>query len=410
MDSHSYGGYNTSGSSFLQELTVEDGSKDVYGGSQPPQQRPYSAYQDPNSTHYSAPSDVSSSSFYNSQYNVDPYYYNHPSLLQRGKFSESYSLGQTMPSQPNPQSQLAQRPVSEQSSINPVWTEAQQLPQYHSDLYASQSTFHSCGDINRMLSANFSPGHMPPASESAQQPYHSSSGNPYQSSSGLYCHGEVPTTAYSGLSQPQQQSQPPLQSMPLNGDPQMNPCSQDSRISHSIPCQQLPKSPAKRLPKPRVCSGVVAKSSSYSTPLVQEPTAALERFVNSQCPPKLTSAPSNELPSVPQHQRSQTVVHSQIFPSLDQAPHITPPVSEGRCLTVVRQQISASPSLSAVRPTGSSPLRDKSSDLTTPSLQSSLPSVQLTPANLLPAPVSSIQSFTAFSPILDQVSAQLLVY
>ncbi|KAM7542547.1 hypothetical protein Aperf_G00000019024 [Anoplocephala perfoliata] len=401
MDSHSYGGYNTSGSSFLQELTVEDGSKDVYAGSQPSQQRPFPAYQDPSSTHYSTPSDVPSSSFYNGQYNVDAYYYSHPSFLQRGKFSESYPVGQTIPSQPNPQSLLTQRPVSEQSSMNPAWSEAQQLPQYHSDLYASQSTFHSCGDINRMLSASFPPGHLPPASESTQQPYHSSS-NPYQTSSGLYCHGDIPTTAYSGLPQPQQQ--PPLHSMPLNGDPQMNPYSQDSRISHSIPCQQLPKSPAKRSSKPRLCSGVVAKSSSYPKPLVQEPTAALERFVNSQCPPKLTNISSNELPSVPQQQRSQTPLHpSQIFPSFDQASRTVPPVSESRCLPVVRQQIPSSSSLSAIRPTGSSLLRDKSSDLTTSSLQSNLPSVQLTTANPPPAPVSSIQSATAFSPNLDQV-------
>lgn len=357
MDNHSYSGYNTSGSSFLQELTVEDGSKGAYAGGQPPQQLPYPAYQVPNSTNYPTVSDVPPSSYYNGQYNADSYYYNHPSYPQRGKYPESYPAGQTMPSQQS---------VSGQSSMNPSWSDNQQLPQYQSDPYAPQSTFHSGGNgSSRIPVSNFAPGHISSASGSSQQQQQSSyQTSSYQTSSGLYCHAEA---GYSGM--PQQSH-----SMPVNGEPLMNPYSQESRIpplhpSTNIPYQQLPK-PSKPLPKPAINQPV----PSYSSPPdIQESTAALQHFVNTKCP---HSSSSNELP-----------LQKPSPPSL--------PMPEDRsCLTGIIQSKPISsvipdvPVIEAIEP---GPLHVKSLEM------SNQPNLQQTSPNLpFAAP--------AFSPNFDQVS------
>ncbi|KAL7058743.1 hypothetical protein AAHC03_013684 [Spirometra sp. Aus1] len=47
MESHSYSGLNTHGASFLQELTVDETGKDVFGKSQEQQPRPYPSFPDP---------------------------------------------------------------------------------------------------------------------------------------------------------------------------------------------------------------------------------------------------------------------------------------------------------------------------------------------------------------------------
>ncbi|VDL18606.1 unnamed protein product [Hymenolepis diminuta] len=359
MDNHSYSGYNTSGSSFLQELTVEDGSKSAYAGGQPPQQLPYPAYQVPNSTNYPTVSDVPPSSYYNGQYNADSYYYNHPSYPQRGKYPESYPAGQTMPSQQS---------VSGQSSMNPSWSDNQQLPQYQSNPYTPQSTFHSGGNgSSRIPAPNFAPGHISSASGSSQQQQQSSyQTSSYQTSSGLYCHAEA---GYSGV--PQQSH-----SMSVNGEPLMNPYSQEPRIpplhpSTNIPYQQLPK-PPKPLPKPVINQAVPPYSSP---PDIQESTAALQHFVNTKCP---HSSSSNELP-----------LQKPSPPSL--------PMPEDRsCLAGIIQSkpiSSAIPDVPVIEAIEPGPLHVKSLEM------SNQPNLQQTSPNLpFAAP--------AFSPNFDQAQSE----
>lgn len=436
MDSHSYSGFNASGSSFLQELTVEDPAKDVYAGSQVPQQRPYQTFQDPSSGHYSTPSDVSPGSYYNGQYNVDPYYFNHPIYSQRGKYSENSYVTAPIPSQPSANSQAAPRSASGQSSMGAGWAESQQASQYQSDPYAPQSTFHSSGGGSRISVANYPPSHMAPVSgSSAHQSYQNSAGNPYQVAPGPYCHGEMPPNAYSGLSPPpQQQQQAPAHSMSVNGEP-IGPYVQQSRIPSNIPRHQLPKTAAKRPSKPRGI-GLVAKSP-YPQHSMHEP-AALERFVNTQCPLNVISVGSaNELPShslslPPQPQQPlpppPAVNSLQVCPSVEQSPHVSPPI-ESRCQGVAKPK-TVSPALvereegqarlssfvdsPVSQPLKSSTLRVKSPDLGIPSLQPCANTSILPPPHISPSLTSQLASTivsspqtAAFSPRLEQVSKKL---
>ncbi|VDN97488.1 unnamed protein product [Rodentolepis nana] len=361
MDNQSYSGYNTPGSSFLQELTVEDGTKGVFAGGQSSQQPPYPTYQVPNSTNYPTASDVPPSSYYNGQYNADSYYYNHPSYPQRGKYPENYPAGQAMPSQPTPQ-----RSVSGQSSMNPSWPDNQQLPQYQSDPYAPQSTFHSGGNGSSRISAsNFASSHMPVASGSSQQPSYQNSS--YQTSSSLYCHSE---TSYSGMPQH-------AHSLSVNGEPQMNLYSQESRIpphpSTNISYQQLPKSSPRPLPKPVINQPV----PPYPTqPSVMESTKALQHFVNTQCPP--ASSSSHELP-----------LQNPSPPSL-------PVPEDRRCLPADKQSkpvSSAIPDVPVIEVTKLGPLHVKS-----PAMSSQSHLHQTSPN--LPS------SATAFSPNFDQAQRE----
>ncbi|KAH9281016.1 Chromodomain-helicase-DNA-binding protein 7 [Echinococcus granulosus] len=421
MDSHSYSGFNASGSSFLQELTVEDPTKDVYAGSQVPQQRPYQAFQDPNSGHYSTPSNVSPGSYYNGQYNVDPYYFNHPIYPQRGKYPENYV---TVPisSQPSANSQVAPRSASGQSSMSASWAESQQPPQYQSDHYTPQSTFHSSGSSSRMSVTNYPSGHMAPVGgSSTHQSYQDSAVNPYQVAPGPYCHSGMPPNAYTGLSPPPQQQQPPTHSLSINGEP-MNPYAQQSRISPNTPRQQLPKTVAKRPPKPRG-SGPVVKSP-YSQNPMYEP-AALERFVNTQCPPNVISVgPTNEVSShslslPPQPQQPPlppTSINSlQVCLSMEPPPHVSSPI-ESRCQTVNKPK-PVSPALvereegpAVSQALNTSPLRVKSPQLRIPPFQPCANTSSLPPSHILPpltsqsasSVVSSPQA-AAFSPRLEQV-------
>ncbi|VDK39305.1 unnamed protein product [Taenia asiatica] len=434
MDSHSYSGFNASGSSFLQELTIEDPAKDVYAGSQVPQQRPYQTFQDPSSGHYSTPSDMSPGSYYNGQYNVDPYYFSHPLYSQRGKYSENSYVTAPIPSQPNASSQAAPRSASGQSSMAAGWAESHQPPQYQSDPYTPQPTFHSSGGGSRMSVANYPPGHMAPVGgSSTHQSYQNSTGNPYQFAPGPYCHGEMPPSAYSGLSPPHpppQQQQSPAHSISVNGEP-TSPYVQQSRVPSNIPRHQLPKTVAKRPSKPRG-GGLVAKSP-YSQHPMHEP-AALERFVNTQCPLNVISVgstnelPSHSLPLPPQPQQPlpppPAVNSLQVCSPMEQPPHVPPSIGS-RCQTVAKPK-TVSPALvekeegqarlssfmdsSNSQALNPSTLRVKSPDLGIASLQpcantSILPPPYISPpltSQLASSIVSSPQT-AAFSPRLEQI-------
>ncbi|BHF69630.1 choline dehydrogenase 7 [Sparganum proliferum] len=104
MESHSYSGLNTHGASFLQELTVDETGKDVFGKSQEQQPRAYSSFPDPQVGSYP---DLSSESYYNGRCNPDTYYYGQPQYLprhgERSKYAEnpfpqhSAMVAQTVP-------------------------------------------------------------------------------------------------------------------------------------------------------------------------------------------------------------------------------------------------------------------------------------------------------------------------
>ena len=414
MDSHSFGGFNTSGSSFLQELTVEDPTKDVYTGNQVPQQRPYQPYQDPSSGHYASPSDIPSNSYYNGQYSMDPYCFNHPTYPPRSKYPEGPYA--TIPSsQTSPHPQVTPRPISGQSSLNLDWSDSQQ---YQSGPYTPHSTFQVSGGSGRLPPTNYPSGHISQvmSTPSPQHSYQGSSGNPYSVPPEPYCHNDMPPGAFGALSQ---QSQPQMHSLPLNGEP-MNPYVQQSRIPSNIR-QQLPKSTTKRSSKSRG-SGSTAKSSYPS----HEPTAQ-ERFAVPQCSPNVISiAPTGELPSHPQNPPPPPHYRS----SFEQQPPQIPPPIGGRCFHVDTKPNSVSLSgtekeedtrvcppynVDTSGAQGFSPLHVVSPDVATQPPQSScttstMPNTaQISPSNLASSKSASGVSLgslqnTAFSPNSEQVS------
>uniref|UniRef100_A0A5K3F821 Chromo domain-containing protein n=1 Tax=Mesocestoides corti TaxID=53468 RepID=A0A5K3F821_MESCO len=304
MDSHSFSGFNAPSSSFLQELTVEDPSKDVYTGTQVPQQRPYQSYQDPNSGCYSSVPDIPTGPYFNGQYNADPYYLNHPVYTQRVKYPETtYTATPPMPSHPSPHSQVTPKSVVAPSPSPSAWVESQQPPQYQSDSYTSQPTFQS----GSRVPAGTSPSsHVSSVTGSSiQQPYQSSVGHSFNVVSGSYCPSEMAPVTYPSVPPPQQSIHP----MSVNGET-LNPYAQHQHQPRNpaVGSHQPPTKAIKRQSRARSGPGVKSQSAGSYIQSSNEP-AALERFAAEQCPPNVTViTPNNELPH-------STILNSQVGPT-----------------------------------------------------------------------------------------------
>ncbi len=392
MDSHSYSGFNASGSSFLQELTVEDSAKDVYAGSQTPQQRPYQQYQDPNTSHYPPATDIPSSSYYNGQYNSDPYYFNHPQYPQRNKYPDnSYAANPAAPPQPNPNIQPASRAMTMPNTSAPGWAESQPMPAYQSDPYAHQPTFQSSGRMH-------SPGYPQSVSgpHTHQQPYLNPMGPPYSTMSGHYPHNEMNPPVYSGAAIPPPTMRP---NMPVNGEA---PAPYPHQVPRPPP-QPVVKPAVKKSPKPR--PQTLPKAPQPSNPPLPSPNAQIPPNVAMVTPPPPVELPcppaeppcqsvnskppiSTELPVPPPPPPGPPKIEEppklEKVPNCETTPTSTAPILEKEELETQQPPLPAPPILTppvdAPNATVQSPTTVKSPESVQPGSNSStLPATQLSP-------------------------------
>lgn len=320
MDSHSYSGFNAPDASFLQELTVEDPSKEVYAAGQSPQQRQYQAYPGMHHSPYPPVADIPPGSYYNGQYPTDPYYANQPPYPQRTKYSDgAYAANSTISPHPSPNVQVPSRSIPNNAPSQ--WSESPQMSQYQQVHYPPQTSFQSG---SRMAGSGYSQA----AVQHQQYPVVQ---HPYSGASGSYSSNEMvpqpPPAAYSSAGIPQHASHT---QMPMNGELLTHgPLAPHQQFPHQGPPKPPQSSKAVKRPKMRPA----LSKSQPSTYLLPQPAYLSEHPPNAQNTPSATSftpsfveLPSSQpLPSPP-IQCQGKVISAKIeeAPQLERAPACEP--------------------------------------------------------------------------------------
>lgn len=217
MDSHSFSGFNTSGASFLQELTVEDSNKDVFPTSQSGQPRTYSQYQDMNVGQYPT-SDIPQEAFYNGRFPSESCYYDQTAFVPRPDDISKYS------ERPYPPPRMAQQGLHTQSISRT--SHSNSVPGWGENMTQANSGYglqHSFQSGPRMPVGNYPAGHQQIQSSnnpSTQHHYPNSIIDNHQNIPGTYpnadLHVNTSAGSYSGIDTSRQQSL--HHSIPMNGN------------------------------------------------------------------------------------------------------------------------------------------------------------------------------------------------